>query len=70
MARTDSHFRLRLPPVERAFIEREAEKNMRSMTSEIVLSIRIRMEAATGEGLGNSAPAAALNPAGTANADQ
>ncbi|WP_454917304.1 Arc family DNA-binding protein [Xanthobacter sediminis] len=47
MSRLDSHFRLRLPEAERAFIKMEAEKNSRSMTGEIIQAIRSRMQATT-----------------------
>lgn len=59
MSRNDSHFRLRLPEAERAFVKREAEKNSRSMTGEIIQAIRARMQAAAGAVSANSSPAAA-----------
>lgn len=61
MSREDTHFRLRLPEAEKAFVREEAKRNSRSMTGEIIQAIRARMQAATGEGLGNRAPAAAQN---------
>lgn len=59
MSRADSHFRLRLPEPERAFVKQEAQKNSRSMTGEIIQAIRARMQAATGAVSANSTPAAA-----------
>jgi hypothetical protein len=37
-------FSLRIPPDIRAWLEREAEKNVRSLTSEIVIALRERVE--------------------------
>lgn len=51
--------KINLPSDVFAFIASEAAKNMRSKTSEIVLAVRAKMTAATGEGVGNHAPAAA-----------
>lgn len=54
-------FGLRLPADLKAWIEREAERNSSSQNSEIVRSVRERMEkaqAATGEKFGDRAPAA------------
>lgn len=51
--------KINLPADVFAFIANEAARNMRSKTSEIVLALKARMTAATGEGLGNHTPAAA-----------
>lgn len=71
MAKPDDISRrtLRLPGDALAFLEAEAKENLTSLNSEIVRSIRLRMRAATGEGLGNSAPAAATHAAGLASGD-
>lgn len=70
MAREDAYFRLRIPDDVREWVRGSAEKNLRSMTAEIVFALRERMEAATGAKFGDQTPAAALNPDGTANAGQ
>ncbi|MCO5072129.1 MAG: Arc family DNA-binding protein [Rhizobiaceae bacterium] len=59
MARDDGHFRLRIPDDVKDWIRGTAARNMRSMTAEINYALRERMRAATGEGVGNHAPAAA-----------
>ena len=53
-----SQMKIRLPLREKDFIEREANKNVRSMNAEIVFLIREKMETATGEQIGVQAPAA------------
>lgn len=53
-----SQMKIRLPLREKDFIEREANKNIRSMNAEIVFLIREKMEAAAGEQIGVQAPAA------------
>ncbi|MEH6721685.1 MAG: Arc family DNA-binding protein [Aurantimonas endophytica] len=44
MSRDDTHFRLRLPEEEKAFIREQASRNLRSMTAEIIFTIRDRMQ--------------------------
>lgn len=44
MSRTDLGLRVRIPPEMKEWLEREAAKNLRSMTAEVVLSVRERME--------------------------
>jgi hypothetical protein len=44
MSRTDPGLRVRIPPEMKDWLEREAAKNLRSMTAEVVLSVRERME--------------------------
>lgn len=53
-----SQMKIRLPLREKDFIEREANKNVRSMNAEIVFLIREKMEAAAGEQIGVQTPAA------------
>lgn len=53
-----SQMKIRLPLREKDFIEREANKNVRSMNAEIVFLIREKMEKAAGEQIGVQAPAA------------
>ena len=53
-----SQMKIRLPLREKDFIEREANKNIRSLNAEIVFLIREKMEAAAGEQIGVQAPAA------------
>lgn len=56
-----------LPQDAVAFLDREARKNLTSRNAEVVRSVRERM-AATGEGLGNQAPAAARETGALASA--
>jgi hypothetical protein len=49
---------LRLPQDAANFVSAEARRNMTSENAEIVRSIRERMQAATGEGFADTAPAA------------
>lgn len=44
MSRTDPGLRVRIPPEMKEWLEREAARNLRSMTAEVVLSVRQRME--------------------------
>lgn len=44
MLRNDGHFRLRIPDAEKVFIRQAAARNLRSITSEIIATIRDRME--------------------------
>jgi hypothetical protein len=44
MAREDAHFRLRIPSELRKWVEEQSARNLRSMTSEIVLAIREKAE--------------------------
>jgi len=53
-----SQMKIRLPLREKDFIEREANKNVRSMNAEIVFLIREKMEKTAGEQIGVQAPAA------------
>jgi hypothetical protein len=54
---------VRFPDGLRDKIKALAKANRRSMNAEIVFALEERMLAATGEGLGNSSPAAApVNP--------
>lgn len=52
-------FMVRVPPDVKAWLDERAQETSGSMNSEIIQAIRARMQAATGEGLGNRAPAAA-----------
>ncbi len=45
--RTDVQFKIRIPPELKQWLEREAERNLRSVTAEIVLSVRERKERQT-----------------------
>lgn len=59
MSREDEHFRLRIPGDIKKWVRARSVNNMRSMTAEIIFILREKMSAATGEGLANTAPAAA-----------
>ncbi len=60
MADRSGQFNLRLPDGWRDAIKARAVRNHRSMNSEILAALEsVVGEAATGEGLGNQAPAAA-----------
>lgn len=52
-------FKINLPEDVKRWVSRRAEENLRSQTAEIIFIIREKMAAATGEGLANTAPAAA-----------
>lgn len=52
---------VRFPDGLRDQIKALAKANRRSMNAEIVFALEERMQAATGEGLRNSSPAAALD---------
>lgn len=69
--RIDDKFALRLPNGLRDRVRVAAREAGRSMNTEIVMTLErvYRSEAATGEGLGNHAPAAALNTAALAGRD-
>lgn len=56
MRREDPQVRIRLPPAEKAWVEREAAKNMRTQSAEIALAIRAKMEA--GSKASETSPAA------------
>lgn len=57
--RASHQFALRFPDGMRDRLRRMADGNGRSMNSEIIIALYAHMSAATGEGLANSAPAAA-----------
>lgn len=57
MSRADAHFRLRLPHDLREWLKQEADRNLRSMTSEIILALRERA------GKAKTAPDGAGTPA-------
>lgn len=44
MSRTDPGLRVRIPPEMKLWLEEQATKNLRSMSAEVVLSVRQRME--------------------------
>lgn len=44
MSRTDPGLRVRIPPEMKSWLEEQATKNLRSMSAEVVLSVRQRME--------------------------
>lgn len=58
-SRGSDQFPVRLPDGMRAKIKTLAANNGRSMNSEIVYALSAHLAAATGEGLANTAPAAA-----------
>lgn len=59
MRQTEDKFMLRLPNGWRDAIKERAVKNRRSMNQEILVALESVVSAATGEGLANTAPAAA-----------
>ena len=61
MAREDGHFRLRIPNDVKSWVRANAEKNMRSLTAEIVFTLREKMATAAGEGFADTSPAAVQN---------
>lgn len=67
MARTDAHFRLRLPDDIRQRVRASAERNRRTMTGEIVFHLANALgdesRPATGEKFGDRTPAAGSNSA-------
>lgn len=56
----ETRMTVRLPDDAVAFLDAEAKKEFTSRNAQIVRAIRSWMSAATGEGLGNSAPVAAI----------
>lgn len=61
MSRTDPGLRVRIPPEMKEWLEEQAAKNLRSMTAEVVLSVRERMER---EGQRKTTPTSGATPVG------
>jgi len=47
MKQTDAQLRIRIPPDVKSWLEQEAARNLRSMSAEIVIILRDKMEAST-----------------------
>lgn len=56
---SETRMTVRLPHDAVAFLDAEAKREFTSRNAQIVRAIRERMNAATGEGVGNSTPVAA-----------
>lgn len=68
MKQNDPQMRIRLPADVKSWLEREAEKNVRTQNAEIVVAIRAKM-ATTGNEIGVMAPAEAGNSSNQEKAD-
>ena len=57
-----TQFKLNIPNDLKRWLDREAARNMRSVSKEIIFHLQEKMQAATGAKFGDQTPAAALNP--------
>ncbi|WP_323012889.1 Arc family DNA-binding protein [Devosia sp.] len=70
MSRDDGHFRLRIPNDVKRWVKASAEQNMRSITAEIIFTLKEKMEKAAGDEIGVMAPAAHINQGSGSSSDE